>query len=140
MTPDDFRYRYDALVKEVYDGDTCYAEIDLGMHTHVHDQGLRLFEINTPELNRKATKAAGLLARDFLCATLVGCPVEEVATFERRKRRIVLPDGGAPVFLHTIKDDDGKYGRWLAKLYVQLGDELIDVTELMLSSGHAVPY
>ena len=134
--PRDFRYRYDALVREVYDGDTCYVDIDLGLDTWRRNIGLRLFGIDTPEL-RKASMAEGLAARDFMCAALTGLPVGDVAGFKKNRRRLVLPEP-VPIFLHSHGDDDGKYGRLLSTMgiYNELG-ELVSINELLLTHGHA---
>ena len=135
--PREFRYRYDALVTEVYDGDTVYADIDLGLKTWQHGVALRLHGVDTPEL-RGESKALGLAARDFVCATLAGVSVEDVAGFQRRKRRIVLPEP-AHVLLHSHGDDDGKYGRLLSTLWVYAGSgQLVSLNELLLTNGHAV--
>ena len=135
----DFRYRYDAIVREVYDGDTIYADIDLGLDTWKHDIGLRLYGIDTPEVRTLSSREAGIAARDFICAALLGIPLEDVGNLPRKRRgsstRIVL--GAVPIFLHSHGDDDGKYGRLLAEIFVPLGDELVHINKLMLTSGHA---
>ena len=137
--PRNFRYRYDALVREVYDGDTIYADIDLGLNTWRHGIGLRLFGVQTPEL-RKPTKAAGQAARDFVCSALTGLPVESIASWEKKGRRILLPKP-AKIFLHSHGDADGKYGRLLSTVwfYDETGD-LVSLNELLLSNGHAKVY
>lgn len=130
--PRDFRYRYDALVIEVYDGDTFFVDIDLGLNTWRRDIGLRLHGIDTPEL-RKATMAAGLAARDFVCSSLSG--VSEVSGFKKNGRRVVLPQP-VPIFLHSHGDDDGKYGRLLSTVWFD--DGRLCLNELLLGQGHAV--
>jgi endonuclease YncB( thermonuclease family) len=134
--PRDFRFRYDALVREVYDGDTFYVDIDQGLSHWTHGVGLRLHGIDTPELKR-ATMAAGLAARDFVCAALTGLPVGDIASFKKNRRRIILPEP-VPIFLHSHGDDDGKYGRLLSTvwLYNEFG-ELVCLNELLLTTGHA---
>jgi endonuclease YncB( thermonuclease family) len=138
--PRDFRYRYDALVREVYDGDTMYADVDLGLDSWRHGVGLRLHGINTPEL-RKPTKEAGYAARDFVCAAITGLPVESVSAFSKNGRRLVLP-APVPVFLHSHGDDDGKYGRLLSTVwFYDDAGELVSLNELLLTHGHAtVPH
>jgi endonuclease YncB( thermonuclease family) len=42
-------YFYKAEVRDVHDGDTVTADIDLGFSTWLHDQKLRLYGINAPE-------------------------------------------------------------------------------------------
>ncbi|HDH27888.1 MAG TPA: nuclease [Euryarchaeota archaeon] len=58
-------YKYQAVVKSVYDGDTCTVDIDLGLGTWVHGEKLRLYRINAPEV-RGVERSLGLKSRDFL--------------------------------------------------------------------------
>jgi micrococcal nuclease len=89
-------YHYRAQVVSVYDGDTIRADLNLGLGIVKKNQPLRLFGINTPEV-RGANKAAGYAARDYLRAMLRG-------------RELVV---------ETIRDKKGKYGRYLANLWVK---------------------
>ena len=43
-------YTYKANVTAVYDGDTCTVDIDLGLHTWVRNEKIRLYGINAPEI------------------------------------------------------------------------------------------
>jgi micrococcal nuclease len=106
-------YIYKAYIKSIFDGDTITAVIDLGCHIKVEKQ-IRLYGINTPEL-RGDTKLAGLEARDFLSSQILN----------------------KDVYIQTFKDKTEKYGRLLAKIYIEGGTY---INELMVSSGHAVPY
>jgi micrococcal nuclease len=134
--PRDFRFRYDALIREVYDGDTCFADVDLGLDTWKHGVALRLFGIDTPEL-RGSSKVAGYAARDFVCAALSRVSLSDVAGFKKKGRRLVLPEP-VPIFLHSHGDDDGKYGRLLSTVwfYDDVGG-LIALNGLLLTHGHA---
>jgi micrococcal nuclease len=100
-------YTYKAHITEVYDGDTITADIDLGFHTWRRDEKLRLDGINAPEVRGPQT-ADGVVARDAL-----------------RKRVL-----GREVIICTIKskqgkDKQGKYGRYLAKIFVD-GENIND--------------
>lgn len=107
-------YHYRALVRSVYD--TCTMDIDLGLHCWVHDEKIRLARINTPELTG-ATRAAGLAARDFL------------------RERI----DGREVWISTLKDKRGKYGRYLADIWLKDGtNEWININDALVTAGHAV--
>lgn len=64
-SPESSLYHYRAIVKEVHDGDTITVDIDLGFHTWIHDEHIRLAQINAPEVIG-ASKAAGIASRDFL--------------------------------------------------------------------------
>lgn len=108
-------YHYHARVTEVYDGDTVTADIDLGMHTWLRGEKLRLYRINAPEM-RGEDKARGEKARDFL-------------------RSLVL---NRDVVLKTISDRREKYGRYLAEIW--LLDEhgaWLNVNDTMVRVGHA---
>lgn len=136
MDPTRFRYHYDALVTQVYDGDTMYADIDLGLATWRRGEGLRLAGIDTPEL-RGAERVAGLATRDFVCAALARVDVATAADFPRAGRRVALPVP-VPVFVASHGDDDGKYGRLLATVWFYDGDnELVCLNELLLTEGLA---
>lgn len=105
------RYRYEAVVVSVYDGDTVTLNIDVGFSTH-RIEHCRLSRIDSPEL-RGDNRQAGLTARDFL--------------------RELLPVGST-VQIQTIKDNREKYGRYLAEIHTQAGC----VNDLMVHAGHAV--
>jgi|TARA_R110000787_G_scaffold17328_6_gene54423 micrococcal nuclease len=91
-------YVYTALILSVYDGDTFTAEVDLGFDVKMKMK-LRLAEIDTPEL-RGEEREQGLLVRDYV-------------------RDLVL---GKIITLESILDKTGKYGRYLAKIYVEQED------------------
>lgn len=88
-------YLYKAKIISVYDGDTCRADIDLGLKVWINNEKLRLLRINAPEL-RGDEREEGLKSRDFLR--------EQIADKE--------------VILQTHKDKQGKYGRYLAEIWV----------------------
>jgi len=92
----DPQYVYRAVVRRVYDGDTVTVDIDLGLNVWVKDQTLRLYGIDTPEL-RGNEREEGLVVRDFV--------------------RSQIPRG-TEVIIETRKDKTGKYGRWLATIWV----------------------
>ena len=110
------KYYYRAIVQSTYDGDTCTVDIDLGLNTWIRNEKLRLFDINAPEL-RGSERPEGLKSRDFL------------------REKI----DGREIIIQSIKDKKGKYGRYLAKIWMK--DEngaWIDINKLMVKSGYAV--
>ncbi|HEY9812699.1 MAG TPA: thermonuclease family protein [Candidatus Sericytochromatia bacterium] len=114
MKVDLFNYR--AIVKAVYDGDTCTVDIDLGMKVWIHGEKLRLCRINAPEI-RGEQREAGLAAGEFL------------------RKQI----DGKQVFIETIKDSQEKYGRYLAEIWLEnQNGQWININDLMVSQGHAV--
>ena len=105
-------YEYKAIVKRVYDGDTITVDIDLGLKTWVHDETIRLYRIDAPEVRGKE-RPQGLISRDWL-------------------REQIL---GKEVILKTYKDTKGKYGRWIADVYSPESD--VSVNDRMVTHGLA---
>ena len=113
---EDKRYFYSAIVRDVYDGDTCTVDIDLGLGAWVHGEKLRLHRIDTPEL-RGADRPRGLVARDFL-------------------RELI---DGKTIIIETFKDKREKYGRYLAEIWlVDANNKWKNINDLLVSSGNAV--
>lgn len=107
-------YLYKAVVRSVYDGDTIRVDVDLGMDIWQHDISLRLYGINAPEV-RGDERPQGLVSRDWL--------------------RDQLPVG-TEIVVETIKDKKGKYGRYLAVLWL----EGVDLNRKMVDEGLANDY
>jgi endonuclease YncB( thermonuclease family) len=105
---------YRAVIRHHVDGDTYDALIDLGMNNYGYHP-VRLLGVDTPEINRLATREAGMAALMFV--------------------REVMPVGSR-VRLHTEKDPDS-FGRYIAR--VELADGR-DLGELILTANHGVPY
>jgi micrococcal nuclease len=109
-------YHYRATVTDVYDGDTCTVDIDLGLKTWVRGEKVRLYRINAPEL-RGVERPEGLKSRDFLREQI----------------------DGKDVIIQTIKDRKGKYGRYLAEIWLQADDgEAININDLLVKNCFAV--
>lgn len=108
-------YYYKANVTEVYNGDTIGIEIDLGLHTFLKDEKIRLNRINVPEM-RGLEKPMGTKSRDFL-------------------REKVL---GKEILIETIKDKKGKYGRYLGEIWLP-NDEggFVNINDLLVTEGFA---
>ena len=124
-------YHYRATVTDVYDGDTCTVDIDLGLKTWVRGEKVRLYRINAPELRgvalvvgedlldhlQRREALGGLKSRDFLREQI----------------------DGKDVIIQTIKDRKGKYGRYLAEIWLQADDgEAININDLLVKNGFAV--
>ncbi len=109
------RYHYQAIVTNVYDGDTCTVDIDLGFKTWLKGEKLRLLRINAPEL-RGESREKGLASRDFL-------------------REVI---DGKVIIVETFKDRQGKYGRYLAEIWLETDDGWINVNDMLVKSGHAI--
>jgi micrococcal nuclease len=107
-------YHYRAKVISIYDGDTIRLDIDLGLKTWIRNEPIRLARINAPEL-RGAERPAGIEARDFL--------------------RSLIQDKN--VIIQTIKDDKGKYGRYIGEILLEKDGGWININDLMVQNGHA---
>lgn len=114
-------FKYNAFVVDVYDGDTITCDIELGFGVKLHNQKVRLYGINTPEL-RGDTYQAGIAARDYLREQILNKKVI-IKTIENKKTN---PDC----------DKKGKYGRWLGVIYYNEKN----INELMIEKGYAKIY
>lgn len=109
-------YHYKAYVTRVHTGDSCRADLDLGMGIWVRGQEIHLHRLRAPEI-KGADRAAGLAARDYL-------------------RGLILD---REVLLRTIKDRAGKPGHYLGEMVVVAeSGETFKVNESMVKAGHAV--
>lgn len=103
-------YRYIAEVTQVYDGDSITVNVDLGFHTWIHGEKLRLYGINSPEVQSRGNlkvsdeeKVRGIIARDALREKILGKEVE-ICTIKYKT---------------SNKDKKGKYGRYLAEIFFE---------------------
>lgn len=126
-------YEYKGKIINVVDGDTVDAIIDLGFDI-MHKIRIRLADINAPETRTKdlVEKAAGIIARDWLKEQVLDKEV---------------------VFRTEVDGHKGKYGRYIAKIYIHTSEYVINnvdihdtevqyrsINERMLDLGLAVPY
>ncbi len=110
----DFLYHYATKVVRVYDGDTVFLDIDLGLHTWIKEEKIRLARIDTPEL-RGADRPLGEKARDFLANLILD----------------------KEILLTTLKDRKGKYGRYLGELWLKTDSGYENVNDKMVTEGYA---
>ena len=103
---------YRAVVRHHVDGDTFDVLIDFGFNEYRYT-ALRLAAVDAPEVNRLATKEAGLAAKAFAVSVM---PV------------------GARVLLATRPDPDS-FGRYVADMTLESG---ADLATLLVDAGHAV--
>ena len=100
-------YVYKALVTKVVDGDTFYADVDLGFNVTTSVK-FRLANIDTPEIYRPKNDeelVRGREARGFVAERILG----------------------KEVIIRSYKT--GKYGRWLAVVYLEGGTTLAEELE-----------
>ena len=109
-------YHYNAVVTAVYDGDTCTVDIDLGLHTWLRGEKIRLSRINAPELKGKE-RPKGLISRDFLRGQILN----------------------KTILLETIKDKKGKYGRYLGEIWLMNSKgKYTNINDILVKKGFAV--
>lgn len=104
-------YNYNARITRVVDGDTVYADVDLGFHTKMN-LAFRLKGIDTPEIFRpvnEAEKAHGMEAKEFLIDLIMDKNV------------------------HIKSYKTGKYGRWIADIFI----DGVDITVKLYEEGYS---
>lgn len=113
------RYWYHATCVNVVDGDTIDIRTDLGFKIYF-DQRVRLFGINTPELNSKdpEVRAKAELARDLVAAKILK----------------------QPIIINSHKDKTEKFGRYLATVFYTTDSGLtwFNLNEQLVAVGLAV--
>ena len=117
-------YTYRATVVKVIDGDTIDVDIDVGFHTTLRKR-LRFLGIDTWEV-RGEEKEKGLIAKARLQEVL---------------------DQAETIYVQTVMDATGKYGRVLAWVWTVMptnwsesGEHITNVNELLLREGHGTEY
>ena len=110
-------FEYYATVLKVVDGDTIDVMVDLGMGVHRKER-LRFSRINAWETRRKH-KEKGKLAKARVAELI---PV------------------GEKIIVKTEKDKRGKYGRYIAEIYIIDGELSHNLNDVLLNEGHAVLY
>lgn len=109
-----YLYHYRARVEKVYDGDTITVDIDLGLKTVIKGEKLRFNRINAPEM-RGDEKEDGTEARDYL------------------RERIL----GKEIFVETIQDKKGKFGRYIAEVWLEENGALVNMNDELVERGLA---
>lgn len=129
-------FQYQVQMQRVVDGDTYRIDIDLGFSIWVKNETIRLYGVNTPEVygvkKESEEYAMGKKASDFA------------------KSLIKKGDWG---IVETLKDDKGKYGRYLAVLYIKVDADIVEgmeniraignfycLNDILLARGLAEPY
>lgn len=111
-------YTYKALCRRVVDGDTVDLDIDLGLDAHRYER-VRLFGIDTPETYG--------VKKDS----------EEYQAGMKAKARVAELITSRELWIDTRQDKTGKYGRYLATIWVVVDDALVCVNRLLVEEGLA---
>jgi len=109
-------YMYRGRIESIYDGDTMRITVDQGFSTARLRESFRLYGINTPEV-RGAEKEEGKKVRDYV--------------------RSFLPIG-QEVYVRSVRDKSGKYGRYLGVIWVEKPDGWVNVNKHLLDNNMAV--
>lgn len=107
-------YEYTAIVRKIVDGDTVIFDIDVGFRIWLKKQRVRLKGIDAPNLrdDKEAWQKAKVALENKL-----------------------LRD--TKVILRTTKDRNDMYGRYLAEVFLDTGE---DINAWLLKEGHAIVY
>jgi endonuclease YncB( thermonuclease family) len=138
--PSPKRFHYAARCLSVTDGDTVVLEIDLGLWVK-RTEKLRLHGINTPEVVG-VQRPAGLQAKAALIGLIHGMRIVPQAEAPFPDHVGSDAEDPAHVMVQTFKDGLDKYGRLLARIYVQqfagpVDSEWICVNDEMVRQGYA---
>jgi len=101
-------YQYNAVIRKVVDGDTIEIDIDLGLSAWVHNEKIRLYGIDTPEVYG-VKKGSAEWERGNQASEFVKQNLKE----------------NSQVIIETIKDRREKYGRYLALIYIQIDQSVL---------------
>ena len=111
-------YEYKATVKRIIDGDSVVLDIDLGFYIFMNETKIRLYGIDTPEMNSEdpLLRLQAVLATRYLYDNM---PV------------------GSKVTINTVLDKREKYGRLLATIITEDG---FNINEGLLNNKLAISY
>ena len=129
-------YQYQAQIQKVVDGDTYEIDIDLGLKVWARKEKVRLYGVDTPEVYgvKKDSEEykLGKQASDFA--------------------KSIIKKGDWSI-VETMKDAKGKYGRYLAVLYIRVEPEMLEslenirvvgdfycLNDILIAKGYAEPY
>lgn len=129
-------FQYQAEIQKVIDGDTYVIDIDLGLSVWVRGERIRLYGVDTPEIYGVKKDSEEYQQG------------QKASAFAKS-----LIKKGTSAIVETMKDEKGKYGRYLAVLYIRIPEELMEgqgqiraigdffcLNDLLLAKGLAEPY
>lgn len=131
-------YRYRALCESIVDGDTLDLNIDLGLRVHSWLR-VRLLGLNTPEIY--GVKKEGEEFQKGLDAAKEVVRLLRPRSLGHRLNQLidsyVCVEEPAPLWVETIKDKTGKYGRFLVRVWVCQGAGTLYLNEHLINEGFA---
>jgi endonuclease YncB( thermonuclease family) len=116
-----YRHRYTVRYRSNYDGDTLRVDFELGLGVAMNNQVLRLGGLDAPEASG-ATKAAGIIARDFVHDRLTSA--DEIM--------VILEEGTKG------EDKHDKYGRWIGTVAYRVGSGWYALNDELIVRGLAI--
>ena len=145
-------YEYSAKILRVVDGDTLDLMISLGLDIHVKER-VRLLDVNTPEkfgVSKDSDEyRAGIESSKWLVRQIAVRWSDESKSAvadkgEHEKALSAFVETGAvfamppEVRIRTHKDSKGKYGRYLAEVFV--GDDTESINTKLILMGFGAEY
>jgi len=135
-------FEYSARILRCVDSDTVDALVDLGMNVHVKER-LRFLGVNCPETfgvrkdseEYKAGKEMLVWLIQQLCPGMPGDDAYHLAHNEAGDMR---EQAVGTVRIRTHKDKKGKYGRYLAEVFV--GDDTESINAKLIKMGFGAEY
>jgi len=118
---------YDVSLVYCYDGDTCNLNFHLGFGAVLVDQGVRLCDIDTPEMRYAEQKPAAIAARDALVSWMKAAKKLEIQVPQKSN---CLAGAG------ELCDKTGKYGRWLVYIIA----DGVNLNQKLVKEGFAAEY
>ena len=135
---EDGLYRYRATCWKVVDGDTLDLDIDMGLRLFSR-QRVRLLGLNAAEIYgvKEETKefSKALDAVRELVRLLK--PKRLGHGLERHISPYLLEGEATHLWVETIKDKTGKYGRFLVNVWVWWNDEVLFLNKHLIDEGFA---
>ena len=134
-------YNYNARVLRCVDADTLDVQISLGLDVYVNER-VRLLGVNCPETFgvRKDSDEYrdGIETKKWLISQLQ--PEWDDAIVDLfAKGKAIFNGGNLPeVRIRTTKDKKGKYGRYLAEVFV--GDDTESINTKLIHMGFGAEY
>ena len=111
-------WEYQIRVLRIIDGDTIDAAVDLGFFTHRNIR-VRLYGIDTPEVRTRDAeeKKRGFAAKAMLTKLLNDAD------------KVIMKSHGI-----------GKFGRCLGEIFVEKGEQTINISETLIAQGFGEKY
>jgi micrococcal nuclease len=109
-------YQYRAKFVRNWDGDTVRLDISLGFGVWLHNQVIRIKDIDAPERR--------------------GDTYKEAMDSQRSVEQTLLD--ADDIVIETYKDKTGKYGRWIADIWFREGDRWLNLGDELVDHGLAV--